>query len=74
MLKVDGTSYYNKKAISSEFAKYFSNIGNKLSASIPEGTHEIEYYLKRIERNPNSLFMEPCMELEIEKVLSSLKK
>ena len=73
ILKANGTNYYSKSAISSEFADYFANIGNNLSNNIPNGTHSIDYYLQRISRNARSLFITPCTEIEIERILSSLK-
>ena len=72
-LKANGINYHSKSVISNEFAEYFANIGNKLSNNIPNGAHNIDYYLQRINKNPRSLFITPCTELEIERILSSLK-
>ena len=73
MLKVDETVYYNKRNISNELVNHFSSIGTNLSSKTPTGKNSIDYYLQRIDRNQNSIFMEPCNEVELSNILSSLK-
>ena len=48
-------------------------LATNLSNNIPNGAHSIDYYLQRINKNPGSLFITPCTEIEIERILSSLK-
>ena len=62
-----------RKKISNEFANHFSSIGTNLSSKTPIGKNGIDHYLQKIARNLSSIFMEPCTEVDLANILSTLK-
>ena len=72
-LSVDGIKQYDSEKISNEFAKFFSSIGARYSQNIPKSDESVNTYLNKIKRNKKSIFLTPCTEYEIRKIIMSLK-
>ena len=71
-LKVENQDYYEHKLIAEEFAKHFSRVGKQYAEQIPSPTKDIEHYLSQIPDNPKTIFMNPVMPSEIEKIIDKL--
>ena len=59
--------------ISNEFAKFYATIGKNLSDNIPSSRMGLDYYLNKITRNKNSIFLQPTSSLELSKIICKLK-
>ena len=71
-MKIENIENEDPISICNEFGKYFSNVGSSYAAKIPESKNSIAYYLANINRNPKSLFLAPCTEIEIAKLIDKL--
>ena len=71
-LKIDNIHVYESQKIANTFAKYFATVGEKFAKKIPKSDRNIEDYLSKIRRNESSLFMQPCTEIEIYKLIMKL--
>ena len=61
-----------EKNICSEFGCYFSTVGNSLASKIPNSIKSITHYLDKINRNTKSVFLAPCTEMELIKIIDKL--
>ena len=64
-LKIDNVNEYGAKRISDRFAKYFAGVGKEFAEKIPKASKSITSYLKLLQSNKSSLFIEPTCEKEI---------
>ena len=71
-LKVGNIDIYDTKAISEEFAKRFSSVGNRYASKITKPINTFKQYLKNIPNNPTSMFMTPTSSIEIERLIERL--
>ena len=71
-LKVGNQDYYENKLIAEEFAKHFSRVGKHYAEQIPSPTKDIKQYLSQIPDNQKTIFMNPVMPSEIEKIIDKL--
>ena len=71
-LKINNIENEDPTAICNEFGKYFSNVGSSYAAKIPESKKSIANYLSNMTRNPKSVFLTPCTETEIAKLIDKL--
>ena len=71
-LKIDNVNEYNAKKISNRFAKYFAGVGKDFAEKIPKANKSITAYLKLLQSNKSSLFLEPTCEREIKQIVSTL--
>ena len=71
-IKVDNIRYLKGKPISNKLADYFSTIGHKLAKKIVKGQHDIDHFLSKIESNKKSIFITPCDNAELSKLIDSL--
>ena len=71
-LKVDNIHVYESQKIANTFAKYFATVGEKFAKKIPKSDRNIDEYLSKIRQNERSLFMQPCTETEIHKLIMKL--
>ena len=71
-IKVNNINYYDGKNICSEFGRYFSTVGNSLASKIPNSIKSINHYLDKINRNTKSVFLAPCTEMELIKIIDKL--
>ena len=72
-ITINGIKQYDSNKISDEFAKFFATVGERFSLKTPQSKYDIEHYLSKINRNPQSIFLSPCTEFEIKKLISSLE-
>ena len=71
-LKIDNVNEYSAKKISDRFAKYFADMGKEFAEKIPKASKSITVYLKLLQSNKSSLFLEPTCEKEIKRIVSTL--
>ena len=71
-LKIDNVNEYGAKRISDRFAKYFAGVGKEFTEKIPKSSKSITSYLKLLQSNKSSLFLEPTCEKEIKPIVSTL--
>ena len=68
-LKIDNVLEYDAAKITNKFGDYFSNVGKEFSEKVAKAKHNAQYYCDKIARNDKSLFMAPCTETEIAKLM-----
>ena len=71
-LKIDSINEYSAKKISDHFAKYFAGVGKEFAEKIPKATKSITAYLKLLQSNKSSLFLEPTCKREVKRIVSTL--
>ena len=71
-LKINNIENEDPSAICNEFGKYFSSVGSSYASKIPKSRNSIIHYLNNINRNPQSVFLSPCTESEILKLIEKL--
>ena len=71
-IKVDNILKHNPKEITNSLAQYFSNVGHLFSSKITNPNNPIDYYLKKIPRQQNSLFLSPTTPQEIMRLIEKL--
>ena len=71
-IKVDNIRYLKGKPIANKLADYFSTVGHKLAKKILKGQHDIDHFLSKIESNKKSIFITPCDNAELSKLIDSL--
>ena len=71
-LKINNVLEYNATRITNRFGEYFSSVGEKFSKRVANPVHNWRYYCDKIERNAQTLFMAPCTELEILRMINKL--
>ena len=75
----NNTFVYNEKTISDKqeiansFNSFFSKIGQNLANKIPNSNKSPIEFLQNLEKQANSLFIQPIVEDELKKILSKLK-
>ena len=72
-LKINGIEEHRDQEIVEEFAKHFATIGEKYANQMPGSKQSINTYLNKIPNHNESIFLEPCTEQEIDKLISSLQ-
>ena len=58
-------------AISNEFNRYFTNIGNQLADSIPKSNYDIDHWMK--DKSRHTIFLAPTDPTEVRVILHNLK-
>ena len=71
-IKIGNVEHVEPGEIANDLCNYYSNIGAKLANSIPPPKHDNQFYLKRITRNPKSLYLSPTTMQEIIKIIDNL--
>ena len=71
-LKIENVESEDPTTICNEFGKYFSTVGSSYASKIPESKNTIAKYLENINHNPKSLFLVPCTETELAKLIDKL--
>ena len=71
-LKIDNVKEYGAKKISNRFAKYFAGVGKTFAEKIPKSSTSITAYLKLLQSNKASLFLNPTHEDEVKKLVGKL--
>ena len=68
---INGTLTHDKNLISNGFCEFFSNVGPRLAAKIPDSNMLFTDFLK--DPHPDSIFLAPTDPEEIYKILSNLR-
>ena len=63
---------YGAKRISNILARYFSQVGKNFAGKIPNPTTSISDYLKHLQSNKGSIFLNPTDVWEIKKIVAKL--
>ena len=71
-LKIDDVKEYSAKKISNRFAKYFAGVGTVFAKKIPKPSKSITAYLKLLQSNKSSLFLNPTCQEEVKRIVSTL--
>ena len=71
-ITVDGLQQSTPKAVANCFGEFYSNLGSSLANQVPPSKVNIETYIKRIQRNENSMFLNYTSKEEIESIVKSL--
>ena len=71
-LKIDNIKEYGAKKFSNRFAKYFAGVGEAFAEKIPQLSKSITTYLKLLQSNKASLFLNPTYEEEVKWIVSNL--
>ena len=56
-IKIDNIEHVEPVEIANDLCNYYSNIGARLANSIPPPRYDNRFYLKKITRNPKSLYL-----------------
>ena len=70
---IDSVKTIDEQEISNAFNTYFVNVGANLSKGINESKESYFNYLNNMESNPNTIYLMPCTEEEILKIIRELK-
>ena len=73
-LTIDGIKTYDSSCIAKEFGKHFSSVGKVYAENTKQSVYDINHYNKKIDDNAKSMFLNPINELEINKLIDSLKR
>ena len=73
-LTIDGIKTYDSSRIAKEFRKHFSLVGKVYTENTKQSVYDINHYNKKIDENAKSMFLNPINELEINKLIDSLKR
>ena len=71
-LRISNVLEYDANEIANKFGEYFASVGKSYSDKVANPVHDWKYYCDKIERNTRTLFMNPCTELELQKLIKNL--
>ena len=71
-LRISNVLEYDANKIANKFGEYFASVGKLYSDKVANPVHDWKYYCDKIERNTRTLFMNPCTELELQKLIKNL--
>ena len=71
-LRIDGIKEYGAKRIVNSLAKYFSNVGRQFAEKIPSPKKSIDLYLKKLQSNHKSLYLDPRNVTEVKELINML--
>ena len=71
-LKNNSVIERNPDKIAEQFGKYFSNVGEQFALKIGNPKKTVVDYTKLIKNNPKSVYLTPCTQSEILKIIESL--
>ena len=63
---------YDANKIANKFGEYFTSVGKSYSDKVVNPVHDWKYYCDKIERNTKTLYMKPCTEFELQKLIRNL--
>ena len=72
ILKIENLLVNDPKKISNHFGEYFSTVGENYANKISSPKNNVDYYLRKINRNNKTIFMEPTTQGEILKTINNL--
>ena len=73
ILKINKLQTTNGKEIVSEFARYFSTIGENLAKNMAQPQCNVNSYISKVARNPKSIYLTPVTPTEVHKLIGGLK-
>ena len=71
-LTIDNIKEYGAKKISNRFAEYFAGVGKHFAEKIPKPSKSITTYLKLLQSNKASLFLNPTHADKIKRIVAAL--
>ena len=71
-LRISNVLEYDAKKIANKFGEYFASVGKSYSDKVANPVHDWKYYCDKIERNTRTLYMKPCTEFELQKLIRNL--
>ena len=71
-LRISNVLEYDTNKIANKFGEYFASVGKSYSNKVVNPVHDWKYYCDKIERNTRTLFMNPCTEFELQKLIKNL--
>ena len=71
-LTISGIKEYGATKITNTLAKYFSNVGHQYASKIPNPRQSVDNYLRLLQRNGKSLYLNPCDKVEVGKLIRKL--
>ena len=71
-MNVNDISHFNSKDIPNQFGQYFSTTGNNMLSDIKQSHKQISNYISKIPNNNRTLFINPCTQNEISKLIDQL--
>ena len=71
-LRIDGIKEYDAKRILNSLAKYFSNVGRQFAEKILKPRKSIDLYLKKLQSNHKSLYLDLCNATEVKELINML--
>ena len=72
-LSVNNIQYTKGKDIANNFAKYFSTVGKDFANKTMPPQTPLSDYVKKIQKNPKTMYFQPASVEEVSKVISGLK-
>ena len=71
-LRISNVLEYDANKIANKFSEYFASVGKSYSDKVANPVHDWKYYCDKIERNTRTLYMKPCTEFELQKLIRNL--
>ena len=71
-LRISNVLEYDANKIANKFGEYFASVGKSYSDKVANPVHDWKYYCDKIERNTRTLYMKPCTEFELQKLIRNL--
>ena len=71
-LRINNILEYYTSKITNRFGEYFSKVGKEFANKVAKSKNSAMHYCKLIPGNEKTLFMTPCTELEIAKLIGQL--
>ena len=72
-LKINKLQTTNGNEIVSEFARYFSTIGENLASNMAQPQCNVNSYISKVASNPRSIYLTPVSPAEVHKLIGRLK-
>ena len=71
-LTVDGCKVHDAIKVTNQLNHHFANVGESFAKRIPNPAHDLKYYLSKIRKNENCIFMSPTSSSELKKLIDNL--
>ena len=71
-IRSSNTLKYDPYSITNTFCEFFSTIGEKYASKLTSSPNEIHAYMSKIENNTKTLYLNPCVDTEIELLIKDL--
>ena len=71
-LSIDGCKVHDATKVTNHLNRHFANVGESFAKRIPKSNHNLKYYLSKIRKNENCIFMSPTSSTELKKLIDNL--